>query len=114
LNGLEALLFSTHALLAASLKIPELGIEQSEAKMLAMAVANVNRHYNVQVAQKTMDWANLVTSCCMIYGTRFATVRARRRGTTPAARAANGAGDDLARAHAQQGGVIVGAEGIPQ
>ena len=79
ISGLEKLLFSTHAMLAGLTKTPEFCIDQSEAKMLAEGAANVARHYNVIVNEKTQDWANLIMCLGAVYGTRFVAISTRKK-----------------------------------
>jgi len=45
--------------LAATFQTPEVVYSEEEAKALAIAGANVARHYPMEVAQKTLDWCNL-------------------------------------------------------
>jgi hypothetical protein len=75
LNGIESILFSIHGILAAMTKQPLFAIDKSEATMLAEAIGKVGRHYNVEVAAKTMDWVNLGTVMCAVYGTRVFAAR---------------------------------------
>ncbi len=88
INGVEAILFSAHTILAAISKTPEMALDQSEAKELAKGIANVSRHYDVSTTQKTMDIANLVMVAGMIYGSRIMAIRNRKKTERPA-RAAN-------------------------
>jgi len=39
--------------------------------MLAEGAANVARHYNVIITEKTQDWLNLFMALSAVYGTRF-------------------------------------------
>lgn len=66
-------------LLAKAAKIPELQLDEDEAKKLADATANVARHYNISVSQKTLDWSNFVTAISSIYGTRLFVIGKRKR-----------------------------------
>lgn len=79
ISGIEKLLFSTHMMFAGFAKTPELAIDPAEAKTLAEATANVARHYNVAISEKTQDWANFLMALGAIYGTRFVAI-ARRKG----------------------------------
>lgn len=66
-------------LLAKAAKIPELQLDEDEAKKLADATANVARHYNISVSQKTLDWSNFVTALSTIYGTRIFVIAKTRQ-----------------------------------
>ena len=79
INGIEKILFSTHMLLAGLVKTPELALDANEASELAKAIGSVSRHYDVSASAKTVDIANLVMVCGMVYGTRLLAVRARTR-----------------------------------
>lgn len=79
ISSLEVLLFSTHQMLAAVTKTPEFAIEESEAKQLATAAANVARHYDMGATQKTLDWSNLIQCLALIYGSRIYAVRVRKK-----------------------------------
>lgn len=71
-------------MLAAFLKVPEIGITKEEADKLAKASANVARHYDVSATQKTLDWTNLAMAIAMVYGTRIMAINFRRK-MTPSA-----------------------------
>ena len=79
-GALEGLLFSTHQLLAAIAKTPELALDETEAKQLAEAATNVARHYNIEAGAKAIDWSNLMIAMGMIYGTRIAAVMNKKKG----------------------------------
>lgn len=76
-SGIEALLFSTHAILSAALNTPEIMLEKVESQGLAEAVANVARHYPTSISAKTIDWAALATCLGLTYGPRVVLVRQR-------------------------------------
>lgn len=76
-NGVEAILFSTHQLLASLAQTPEMAIDKMEANTLAIGIANVARHYDMGATQKSLDWANLISVVGMVYGTRIYAIRAR-------------------------------------
>lgn len=78
-DAVEHVLFSIHGMLAAMLSAPEMALDKDESKMLASAISNVSRHYDVEATQKQMDWANLATVCGMVYGTRIFAMRNRAR-----------------------------------
>lgn len=82
-----------HGLLAGITKTPEFALDQNEAKELAQAVGNVSRHYDVSASAKTVDIANLIMVCGMVYGSRILAVRARKTNEKKkAASAQNGDG----------------------
>lgn len=66
-------------MLAGIIKTPELAFTEDESKRMATGMCNVARHYNVQMAEKTMDWVNLLMCCGMIYGGKFAAVNMRQK-----------------------------------
>lgn len=61
-------------------RIPELAIEESEARSMAEAVTRVSRHYPAldNISEKAIDHANLAVVLCGIYGTRIAAYSMRR------------------------------------
>lgn len=85
LNGVEGLLLSIHAGVAAITKIPEANLDKAEARSLAEGMNNVARHYDIGASQKAMDWANLVGICAMVYGSRMFAYRARMAAQKPKA-----------------------------
>jgi len=66
-------------MLAAIVKTPELALSEGESEKLAMAAANVARHYDVRASEKVMDWANLAFAMGAIYGPRIAVMKMRKR-----------------------------------
>jgi hypothetical protein len=58
-------------MLAVGLKKAELNISETEAANMATAINNVQRHYDIQATQKTMDWINLAMVCGSIYVPRI-------------------------------------------
>lgn len=60
-----------HAVAAASLKIPELEIDNKEAEQLAKAIGDVSAHYGFELSPKTKAWIELVWCSGVIYGTRI-------------------------------------------
>ncbi len=76
-SGVEALLFSTHAILSTALHTPELALEKAESQALAESVANVARHYPTSISAKTIDWAALATCLAFTYGPRAVMIRQR-------------------------------------
>lgn len=77
LDGLSAILVSSHGILAAFFKVEELNLDEKEAKALATALLNVERHYNLPVTQKALDWAALIQAGAMIYGARVMAFKLR-------------------------------------
>lgn len=66
-------------------------LNDEDARNYANAVNNVARHYDVAVAQKTIDIANLIGLACFIEGTRLLYSRspaARQASQAPQARPA--------------------------
>lgn len=72
LSGLEKLLLSLHAGLAAITHTPELQLDESEAKSMSTAAARVARHYPIldKIGDKAIDHANLVVVLSSVYGSR--------------------------------------------
>lgn len=69
---LTAILLSIHYMGAALLKVPELALEEAEAKRLGAAVARINELYGgMVIPEKQMAWANLVIVAGSVYGPRF-------------------------------------------
>lgn len=66
-------------LLAKVSKIPELELDEAEAKKLSDATANLAKHYNIAVSQKTLDWTNFVTALSGVYGPRIFVIASRKR-----------------------------------
>jgi len=58
-------------------------LNDADAKLYAQAIADVARHYDVGVAQKTMDIGNLIGMICFIEGTRFAEMRRLKNAPPP-------------------------------
>lgn len=70
-------------MLAALTKTQELALDKEEANRLAEGISNVSRHYDIAATQKSMDWANLIMVCGMIYGTRIFAIRENRKAKKP-------------------------------
>lgn len=47
--------------------------------MLAQGAADVARHYNVAISEKTQDWANFLMALSAVYGTRFVALMKQNR-----------------------------------
>lgn len=78
LDGISKLLYSCHAILAGISKTPEIEFSEDESKKLGAAIVNVGRHYNLAVAEKTMDWTNLLMCAGMIYGSKLIAIKMRK------------------------------------
>ncbi len=70
LNGIEKILYSVHAMGAAILQVPELNLDQSEAKKLAASIEAVNAQYKFDMDPKKAAWLDLATTAGIIYGPR--------------------------------------------
>lgn len=81
INGLEKILLSAHAFLAAISKTPEIVIDETEAKALADGAAKVARHYNIIISEKSQDWANFIMALAAVYGTRLVAMAKTKRDT---------------------------------
>lgn len=68
-----------HALLATTLKVPELALDPREGTQLALALQNLQRFYNIQMTEKALAWSNLTMTCATIYATRAAAIGARMK-----------------------------------
>lgn len=78
-NAVAFILVNAHSMIASATKIEELTLEQSQGEALAQAIANVQRHYNVMVDPKTVDWIMLAQVSAIIYGPKIAAIRKRRK-----------------------------------
>jgi hypothetical protein len=76
-EALAGTIVGIHALLSASLKIPELSLDPKEGAHLAAALANLQRYYPVHVTEKALAWGNVFSALGLVYGTRFAAMRVR-------------------------------------
>lgn len=72
---LTDILYSAHQILAAAFKADAFKIERDEAASINVALNKVSRHYDVRVAEQTVDWCNLCTVLCAVYGTRIFAAR---------------------------------------
>lgn len=71
IESLEALLFSTHLMLAALVDNADLALNQDEAKKLAESLERVKAFYPVNFNPKIMAWFHLTTTAAGIYGPRL-------------------------------------------
>jgi len=70
-SGVASILLSVHEMLAVLTRVPELSLDKDDADRLAVAATNVGRHYNIEAAQKTIDWTNLSMCVAQIYGAKL-------------------------------------------
>jgi hypothetical protein len=80
ISGLEKILFSVHLALSAATKVPELALDESEARQLAEAAAEVQSHYEASfIDPKTMAWIQLGMVAASVYGPRAVVVMMRKK-----------------------------------
>jgi hypothetical protein len=74
------ILFSVHMMGASFLKIPELMLEETEAKQLSDAVSRVSELYEIPLMdERTMAWVNLAIVAGGIYGPRVVAAKMNRK-----------------------------------
>jgi len=78
---------------------------------MGLAIINVGRHYNLAVAEKTMDWMNLIMCLGVVYGSRFVMITQRVNNQKQAQRTAQVAA--RAEAVAKQNDVTVDLSAVP-
>lgn len=83
---------------AGFLKVPELVIDPTEAKVLAEAVNAVQEYYDWDASEETIIWVNLVGALITVYGPRVAALAMKSNAKKAAAKKAaqspvNPAGD---------------------
>ena len=87
LAGLDIkdILLNIHMMLSVWTGLPELCLEDAEAKRLETAIKKVSRHYPVNISQKHVDLSYLIYTIGTIYGTRAVAIYAAKRksGSTP-------------------------------
>lgn len=66
-------------MLAMITKTQEFMLSAEESLTLAQSLANVSRHYDVEIAAKTLDWTNLIMVAGTMYGSRLAAMRYRKQ-----------------------------------
>lgn len=59
-----------HMLVASGVQVPQLALDENEAKQLAAAVGEVAKYYPIAIDDKTMAWGNLLMVAGTIYGSR--------------------------------------------
>jgi hypothetical protein len=65
------------------LACPELALDEEESKMLGTAAADVAKHYDVIVDEKTQAWISLSFALSAVYGPRIFAVYARMKEPKP-------------------------------
>lgn len=71
-GDLTSMLFGVHQMCAALLKVPELALDEAEAKRLNDAAVEVMRHYtDVSLPPEIVAWFNLAMVGGIIYGPRY-------------------------------------------
>lgn len=78
LSSLTGLFVGFHVVLAERTGVPELGMTMEEGIGLQKSIENVARHYPINTTQKALDWAALVGTLGMLYGTRFGSYMVRK------------------------------------
>jgi hypothetical protein len=68
-----------HVMLASALAVPELELTEDEAHKIAVAGADVAKHYSVELDPKTVAWVQLGMVCGSIYGSRAVAIYFRRQ-----------------------------------
>lgn len=81
INGVEKILYSLHAF--ASIAVPELAIDEGEAKKLAKAIEGVTNEYKVTLDPKVAAYIDLATVCGIIYGPRAVALYMRKKKEAP-------------------------------
>ncbi len=79
LDALTNTLIIVHAGIASATKVPELSIEDDEAKVLATAVASVLEEFDIQPDPKVQAIVGLVIAAGSIYGPRVYLIRERQK-----------------------------------
>lgn len=70
INGIEKILFSAHGILSALTHVPELALDESEAKKLAKSIEGVTDQYKLTLDPKVAAYFDLGSTVSMIYGPR--------------------------------------------
>ena len=77
LEGIKALLGSTHALISVLLKDPEFNLSDLEKETLAKALFDIEKEFNIMPSGKTMAIVNLIGVSFMVYMPRIRKLQAR-------------------------------------
>lgn len=77
-NAIESALVGIHAMVAAFTKTPEMVLESDESKPLAIAVADVAKHYDIPgVDAVVVAWVGLIMVAGKVYVPRYLLVKHR-------------------------------------
>ena len=79
LDALTNTLIIVHAAVSTATKTPELAIEETEAKSLAGAVANVLEEFDIQPDPKVQAIVGLIIAAGSVYGPRMYLIRERQK-----------------------------------
>lgn len=82
LSFLEGWLYTGHLGLAAATGIPELAIDQNEAKQLTDASSELAAYYGVAVSPKTAAWFKFSSALAQVYGSRIVTIVVAKKTST--------------------------------
>lgn len=85
LGFLEGWLYTGHLGLAAATGIPELAIDEAEAKQLTDASSELAAYYGVEVSPKTAAWFKFTSALAKVYGSRVITIVVAKKTATEAA-----------------------------
>jgi hypothetical protein len=77
-DALAVQLLMAHAMAAKILKVPELVIQEPEAKSLARALKQIAAQYQVNVSPRAMAFYQLLTAASLVYGPRLFMVAGRK------------------------------------
>lgn len=83
-GGVEKVLLSMHAIMAAFTGIEHLALDPTEAKTLSDGIMEVQRHYPIAIDPKTMAWVNLAVIAGSIYIPRVIVIRNESKARGPA------------------------------
>ena len=79
-GDISRILFSMHMMAASFLKVPELALDDDEAKTLADAVNRVTEQYDIPLMdEKTRAWVNLAMVGTTVYGPRLVAFKMNRK-----------------------------------
>lgn len=79
INGIEKILYSIHAVLAGITKVPELELDEREAKDIANAIAGVSEQYMLTIDPKKAAWIDLARVVGVVYGPRGVSYYMRKK-----------------------------------
>lgn len=80
-SGVEKILYAMHMGVASLTKTPELMLDQAEATLLAGAITEVSKHYDMldKVSDKAVAWVGLIQTVGVIYGPRALVIAGKRK-----------------------------------